>query len=821
MAELGGKCESNQTGKQNKHVSIHQEMTDAGQYSYAALCALGLRMLFEENWNREFNKETLTLILNGLEQPKQVHEAIHAMYSGAGQDDMHPFVDVILNEDVLKGDASPVVSELISIAVSQGNYDARMRALIKHVAWRLHISWDHMEEIECQLAASIISQKYVMSEEEKTEQEKKAKHRKFKRAALIGLATVTGGTLIGLTGGLAAPLVAAGAGAIIGGAGAAALGSTVGVAIIGSLFGVAGAGLTGFKMKKRVGAIEEFEFEPLISGGPLQLQTVRQQLHITIAITGWIDSKMPDFKQPWQNLAESQEQYTLKWESGYLKDLGQALDYIFNSAVSIATHEALKYTVLSTLMAAITWPAALLSVSQVIDNPWSVALQRATAAGRQLAEVLLSREQGKRPVTLIGYSLGGRVIFYCLEEMAKRRGCEGIVEDVIVLGAPVTSDPKAWAPFQRVVAGRIINGYCRGDWLLKFLYRTASIQIRIAGLGPVKWTNHRMHNIDLSDVVSGHLDYMNQLDTILRVVGIRVRQEVRVARGTGLNPSLNPAGGASKGTSPVESPHILVSSVSDSSIEKKKSVDLQTYDAADSVSSGGGKDLVTNFPSSGEATDEAGSEKQGKELSTDLSSRKVSSESSQSVGGSSKDVFPGKAELSTSKKDNGTAPASEQNKQDCASPSCNTDHFDLTVKSFGDKLPHVDVNQRNTGTKHGDNTSPPTSTVKTGKHCNQNEERKKGNPSSLELGVDVAAQTERAQRKEGKLVEGVKKEEEQEAKTAGRAELTMAEDGEEAVVVGVKEKAHPHPEDSEEDSYTSSNPGSSPDEDTTQEHNFV
>ena len=49
----------------------------------------------------------------------------------------------------------------------------------------------------------------------------------------------------------------------------------------------------GYKMKRRVGAIEEFEFEPLISGGPLQLQTIRQQLHITIAITGWIDKKMP------------------------------------------------------------------------------------------------------------------------------------------------------------------------------------------------------------------------------------------------------------------------------------------------------------------------------------------------------------------------------------------------------------------------------------------------------------------------------------------------------------------------------------------------
>jgi hypothetical protein len=40
-------------------------------------------------------------------------------------------------------------------------------------------------------------------------------------------------------------------------------------------------------------------------------------------------------------------------------------------------------------------------------------------------------------------------------------GSEGIVEDVFIFGAPVTSDPKSWAKFERVVAGRIINGYCR------------------------------------------------------------------------------------------------------------------------------------------------------------------------------------------------------------------------------------------------------------------------------------------------------------------------------------------------------------------------
>jgi len=45
------------------------------------------------------------------------------------------------------------------------------------------------------------------------------------------------------------------------------------------------------------------------------------------------------------------------------------------------------------LLAAIAWPAALIGMASVIDNPWSVCTQRSLLAGRQLAEVLLSRQQ--------------------------------------------------------------------------------------------------------------------------------------------------------------------------------------------------------------------------------------------------------------------------------------------------------------------------------------------------------------------------------------------------------------------------------------------
>ena len=54
-----------------------------------------------------------------------------------------------------------------------------------------------------------------------------------------------------------------------------------------------------------------------------------------------------DFRSPWSALADSKEQYSLRWESKYLFTLGAAFDYLLQTGVSMATTEALKYTVLS------------------------------------------------------------------------------------------------------------------------------------------------------------------------------------------------------------------------------------------------------------------------------------------------------------------------------------------------------------------------------------------------------------------------------------------------------------------------------------------
>lgn len=59
--------------------------------------------------------------------------------------------------------------------------------------------------------------------------------------------------------------------------------ATVGTvsAVFGSLFGAAGAGVTGYKMSKRVGDVEEFNFVPLSQGQG-------SRLHVTIAVPGWL-----------------------------------------------------------------------------------------------------------------------------------------------------------------------------------------------------------------------------------------------------------------------------------------------------------------------------------------------------------------------------------------------------------------------------------------------------------------------------------------------------------------------------------------------------
>ncbi|XP_073690389.1 transmembrane and coiled-coil domain-containing protein 4 [Garra rufa] len=500
-----------------------RQLSEPGRFAYAGLCGVSLGQLFQGPEQKSFRETYLEALVQWLNLDESVMPVMQAFLAGLGFEGSDTFLSILHAEPLLRDGALPITQDLVSFSVKDGHYDARARVLIRHVSCLLRVTQQQLEDFEETLGEKL-REAGEESEEESSRRQKKERGRKLRRYLLIGLATVGGGTVIGVTGGLAAPLVAAGAGAVLGAGGAAVLGSATGIAIMASLFGAAGAGLTGYKMNKRVGAIEEFEFLPMSSG---------KHLHLTIAVTGWLCSgKYSSFQAPWSSLGACGEQYCLKWESRYLLDLGSVLDSLWDGLVSVVAQEALKYTVLSGIVTALTWPASLLAVASVIDNPWGVCLSRSAEVGKHLAQVLRSRQQGKRPVSLIGFSLGARVIYFCLEELANDQGSEGVVvEDVVLLGAPVDGSEKAWQRLSRVVAGKIVNGYCRGDWLLGFLYRSSSVRLSVAGLQPINSQDRKIINVDLSSVVKGHLDYMRQMDTILVAVGVPTREEAGAMSG--------------------------------------------------------------------------------------------------------------------------------------------------------------------------------------------------------------------------------------------------------------------------------------------------
>lgn len=157
----------------------------------------------------------------------------------------------------------------------------------------------------------------------------------------------------------------------------------------------------------------------------------------------------------------------------------------------------------------------------MIDNPWSNALDRSCAAGLVLADVLLNRSLGVRPITLIGFSLGARVIFYALLELAKHKAL-GIVQDVFLLGATVTAPTKAWLAARGVVAGRFVNGFARNDWVLNYLFRATTGGLNtVAGLRPVE-NIPGLENVDVTDKIAGHMSYRAYMPVILDQLGFVV-----------------------------------------------------------------------------------------------------------------------------------------------------------------------------------------------------------------------------------------------------------------------------------------------------------
>jgi len=415
-----------------------------------------------------------------------------------------------------------VLNSMLLLLLSLEHYHAHSRTLLLHLTSSLDLPASVLAEDESKVARGLLTAAENMraDEETKKKQEEGSDMRKWK----VGLATVAGAALIGVTGGLAAPLLAAGLGSVMGGlglgatAGAAYLGTLAGSSVIvGGLFGAYGGRMTGKMMDQYAREIEDFAFIPINSyHKPRKIEKEYRRLRVAIGISGWLTDK-DDVVEPWKVIGIGMESFALRFELEALMNIGNSLTSMIKSAAwGYARSEIIKRTVFASLAAGL-WPLALLKVGRVIDNPWSVASSRASKAGEVLADALMNKAQGERPVTLIGYSLGARVIYTCLQKLAERKAF-GLVESVVLIGAPAPSTSAEWRAMRTVASGRVVNVYSTNDYILAFLYRSSSIQYGVAGLQAIAGVKG-VENVDLSDLVSGHTSYRFLTGTILQRIG--------------------------------------------------------------------------------------------------------------------------------------------------------------------------------------------------------------------------------------------------------------------------------------------------------------
>lgn len=423
-----------------------------------------------------------------------------------------------------------VLHSMLLLLLSLEHYVAPSRILLLYLTSSLGLGVEVLAEDERKVARGLLEAAKHMSGDEETL--KKAEENKSARKWKVGLASMAGAAIIGVTGGLAAPLLAAGVGSVMGGLGLGAtaaagyLGTVAGsTVIVGGLFGAYGGRMTGQMMDAYAKEVEDFAFLP-VRGPRKGLKQEKEEaateaeedrrLRVTIGISGWLTEK-EETVTPWRVLGKGAEVFALRWELEALLNLGNAMQAMVTSAAwGYAKSEIIKRTIFAEMTAAL-WPLALLKVSRVVDNPFSVAKARAEKAGDVLADALINKAQGERPVTLIGYSLGARVIYTCLMSLAKRRAF-GLVESVVLIGAPTPSDTSDWRVMRSVVAGRLVNVFSENDYILGFLYRTSSIQLGVAGLQRVEGLQG-VENIDVSDTVSGHLRYRYLVGSILKKTG--------------------------------------------------------------------------------------------------------------------------------------------------------------------------------------------------------------------------------------------------------------------------------------------------------------
>lgn len=219
-----------------------------------------------------------------------------------------------------------VLCDLFLTLIADSVYDSRSRVLLERVGKNLAVDWLDICKFEKRVTDALEMQQ-AAEKENWNEDEHKENRRKLalkKRYMMMGLATVGGGLVIGLSAGLLAPLIGAGLAAgfttigvagtsgFLAGAGGAAI-ITTGAATSGGIIAVRAA-------NRRTGAVKTFEYRPLHNN---------KRVNLIVTVSGWMTGKVDDVRLPYSTVDPIMgDIYSVLWEPEMLTSMGDTINIL-------------------------------------------------------------------------------------------------------------------------------------------------------------------------------------------------------------------------------------------------------------------------------------------------------------------------------------------------------------------------------------------------------------------------------------------------------------------------------------------------------------
>lgn len=230
-----------------------------------------------------------------------------------------------------------ILCDLFLVLIADSIYDSRSRVLFERVGKALEIDWIDICRFEKRVTEALEMQQQA-EQENWNEDEHMESRRKLalkKRYIVMGLATVGGGLVIGLSAGLLAPVIGAGLAAgfttigvtgttsFLGGAAASAI-ITSGAAASGSVIGARAA-------SRRTGAVKTFEYRPLHNN---------KRVNLIVTISGWMTGKVDDVRLPFSTVDPVMgDIYSVLWEPEMLTSMGDTINILATEVSALVGQE--------------------------------------------------------------------------------------------------------------------------------------------------------------------------------------------------------------------------------------------------------------------------------------------------------------------------------------------------------------------------------------------------------------------------------------------------------------------------------------------------